>query len=740
MAFFDDFGKKISGLGQTAAQKTKGVTDMARLGSAISEEERTLNNTYREIGRIYVQTHADNPEPTLADYVRAATDTERKIAAYRQQLQEAKGTILCPSCGNHVTANSSFCNLCGCKLPAPSQHSGMPCPRCGNPLNPSANFCNICGLKVDSSHQAPPAHPQMPNIPRVNSPMNGNAVQTTNPQNIIACPNCGKSVNGSLNFCTMCGVKFDKPKPNAPSVPVDKSPFARPEPAPVNENVAPKPEEPSKIICKNCGSDMNPGLNFCTVCGTPLSENIPTDNTPEKIDSAIPPLSQNQEEHPSIPIVQSVSQELTQTEEPSLIDQSSVSESVKAPKGFLDKKPKPEPKSEQTPEPAKETAGEIKCPKCGESLKSDLKFCIKCGAKLHEEPQEDNTKTEDKPETDNSTPIPIVPPIPPMSSDNSPVQAIPPIPQMSSDNPPVQAIPPIPQMLSDNPPVQAVPPIPQMSSDNSSVQAVPPIPQMSVDNSPTDEPPKERKGFFKRKPKPEKQKVKKIKCPKCGEKLTPDLQFCTSCGMVLPQAQSGNRPPVGQMPQMPPMNSDNSPIQPTPPVPPMSAEQPPIPPMQSVSVAPPSANMKRCRKCNTLVEQSVRFCTECGSPMESEPPKPPVSVPNNNAAALGKKKCHKCGAVHDLTMRFCTTCGSLLEDMPPAPSQPVSGLNNKTVYAVPTSDEFENFNQPTTVLSGDPFEEDNSPPTINLDGKMCPKCRSMMASDMLFCTECGTRL
>ena len=40
MAFFEDLGKKLSGVGQSAVQKTQNATDSIRLNNQINEEER----------------------------------------------------------------------------------------------------------------------------------------------------------------------------------------------------------------------------------------------------------------------------------------------------------------------------------------------------------------------------------------------------------------------------------------------------------------------------------------------------------------------------------------------------------------------------------------------------------------------------------------------------------------------------------------------------------------------------
>ena len=49
MAFFEDLGKKLSGVGQSAVQKTQNATDSIRLNNQINEEERKINAAYLNI-------------------------------------------------------------------------------------------------------------------------------------------------------------------------------------------------------------------------------------------------------------------------------------------------------------------------------------------------------------------------------------------------------------------------------------------------------------------------------------------------------------------------------------------------------------------------------------------------------------------------------------------------------------------------------------------------------------------
>ena len=971
MAFFDDFGKKISNLGQTAVQKTRGVTDMARLNGAVNDEEKKLNNTYREIGKIYVQLHLNDPEPPLADYVRAAVEGEQRITAYRQQIQETRGTVRCPSCGGQVTANSAFCNNCGFKLPpqqpAP-QGNGTPCPHCGNIVASSMKFCNICGFKLDpqpmNGSPIPPVNPPMNGSPisPVNPPMNGNPLPPVNPPmngnqlppKNINCPNCGKSVDGNLKFCIMCGTKFDKPEPIPPVPPVpptpdispkppkseEKSPFARPDkpsekeitPSDIIREKSEKSEsKDDKIICSNCGADMNPELKFCTVCGTKLDPKTPPKLNLNKSNGETmrkatdTPISQKTDDKPPFtpepPKPENKSPFAPVPPKPE--DKPPFDKPVKAPKGFLDKNPDEPPKpnddskttfafaekfKKKPDEPPKPPVSDIKCPSCGASIKSDLKFCIKCGTKLPPPPIDDKPPfIPEPPKPENKSPFA---PVPPKPEDKPPFASVPPKPEdkpkkedefkttfalsetareflekkpelpplpKPEDKPPFAPIPPKPEDKSpfDKPPVPLTPPKPADNSktafataeDSKRPPEAPPKPPVGdtkcpscgspvkpgvkfcivcgtkiplpIDDKPPFPPKPEEKppkpidkpneaqgtvcsncnakmktglkfctacgakldGFFsiaksnadKNKISPPKQAEdmltiakagavipenkneapdkSDVKCPKCGLMMKSNLLYCTSCGSMLNKEKTSGTvcPSCGSS-----MGADlkfctvcgsnlNSfptppPLKPIPPIPPVSPtppapSRPPVPP---VPQSPSPAGVKRCHSCNSLVDSSVRFCTECGAPMDGSMPNPPVPTPDPmGSVPLGKKKCQNCSAILDADMRFCTSCGSALNDASP---KPISGIGSSTVYAGSSSDMYEDYNQPTTVLSGNMFsnddysqpttvlsgspfdEEEDFSPTINLDGQMCPNCKSMMASDMLFCTECGTKL
>ena len=57
MAFFEGLSKIISETGTTAVNKTKEVTEIARLNGAIATEEKAIKEAYAEIGRRYAEKY-----------------------------------------------------------------------------------------------------------------------------------------------------------------------------------------------------------------------------------------------------------------------------------------------------------------------------------------------------------------------------------------------------------------------------------------------------------------------------------------------------------------------------------------------------------------------------------------------------------------------------------------------------------------------------------------------------------
>ena len=163
MAFFDNLGKKISQAGQTAVQKTKEMADIAKLNSSISDEEKKIDNSYREIGKLYVSLHDEEHEAAFAELIAGIHDAEKKISEYQQQIKDIKGVICCEKCGAEVANNAAFCSACGAPMPVvkpvetEAAEEGAKCSKCGAALTPGMKFCTSCGSPVEEPAAEEPA-------------------------------------------------------------------------------------------------------------------------------------------------------------------------------------------------------------------------------------------------------------------------------------------------------------------------------------------------------------------------------------------------------------------------------------------------------------------------------------------------------------------------------------------------------------------------------------------------------
>lgn len=138
---------------------------------------------------------------------------------------------------------------------------------------------------------------------------------------VTQCPNCGKKVELSAQFCNGCGSRV-----------------------PVPRRIIPTPEG---NICIQCGAVLQDGQKFCVGCGTRLVEE-PVAAAP--VQPVAPPVV----EAPPAPVAAV----------PPVAEAPSV---------------QPEPMPAFKPAPAGKT-----CAKCGAAMGDDQLFCVMCGAKAEE--------------------------------------------------------------------------------------------------------------------------------------------------------------------------------------------------------------------------------------------------------------------------------------------------------------------------------------------------------------------
>ena len=209
MAFFDDLGRKLTSVSQSAVQKTKDVADIAKINSEISELERTVNNLYCQIGKLYVAKHAADYESDFAGMIASVIESERKIAECRQRIQDIKGVVRCEKCGADIPVGAAFCSYCGAPAPKSTASSNTQnlekCASCGAMIPQGTRFCTACG-KPMLRDAVPAALPDAQEAPeQVPSP---SAEQAPEAASEKICPSCGTSNEPDCAFCTECGHKL----------------------------------------------------------------------------------------------------------------------------------------------------------------------------------------------------------------------------------------------------------------------------------------------------------------------------------------------------------------------------------------------------------------------------------------------------------------------------------------------------------------------------------------------------
>jgi rRNA maturation endonuclease Nob1 len=142
----------------------------------------------------------------------------------------------CTSCG-HDVIGKKFCPECGTPVQSAESidtqnNASSLCPRCKSIVKLGAAFCMHCGSSLSTQTEIAAATPTPSGQPQ-------SLTQT--------CIACHAEVPKEMAFCTNCGQSMrTSTEPDVPAAPV-----------------AP--------ICASCGKQNNPGVNFCSQCGSPLS-------------------------------------------------------------------------------------------------------------------------------------------------------------------------------------------------------------------------------------------------------------------------------------------------------------------------------------------------------------------------------------------------------------------------------------------------------------------------------------
>lgn len=246
MGFFDDLSKKVSDAGQKTIQKTKELSDIARLNSMISEEETKVNNNYYRIGKLYVSMHASDCENEFAGIITSIRDSESRIAEYKKEIQDIKGVQHCEKCGAEIAKGVAFCSVCGNPMPKMNNVDTSKyerCSACGALVEKGMRFCTSCGTPMSGASVLASSKASV-NESLSNESLSNMGSVNENSSNV-------GSENVTLTNVGSEGMNF-------------ASVFNRQEEA--------IDEEPAEKVCPKCGAKLDADSVFCMECGTKIGD------------------------------------------------------------------------------------------------------------------------------------------------------------------------------------------------------------------------------------------------------------------------------------------------------------------------------------------------------------------------------------------------------------------------------------------------------------------------------------
>ena len=156
MAFFENLGKKVGEVAQTAAKKSGELVEVTKLNMSIGSEEDKIQRLYSKMGKkIYEEfCSGGSINDGFIEECKSIKGHEQTIDSLKQKIREIKNVEICGSCGAEIIKPSAFCPKCGVKLevekpPAQQKPQRKACPSCSAEIAEDAVFCTSCGAKTE---------------------------------------------------------------------------------------------------------------------------------------------------------------------------------------------------------------------------------------------------------------------------------------------------------------------------------------------------------------------------------------------------------------------------------------------------------------------------------------------------------------------------------------------------------------------------------------------------------------
>ena len=151
---FNKAKESIAAAGKGFSQKANDVSDLAKVGIRIKEEEKQIELLIQELGKQFYNTRVEEAKAFFPELTETIINISAELEKDRIELAFLKGKKICPNCGTEIDLDSKCCTECGTNVehivrPRPQEPVRRFCTNCGIEISENSKFCNNCGAKVE---------------------------------------------------------------------------------------------------------------------------------------------------------------------------------------------------------------------------------------------------------------------------------------------------------------------------------------------------------------------------------------------------------------------------------------------------------------------------------------------------------------------------------------------------------------------------------------------------------------
>ena len=252
MSFLDGLSNQFSAFGK----KTKDFADSTRLSSMASDEQRTISDIHREIGKLYASLHKTDHEACFDALFARLAQAEENLQRYTQQIQDLRGVRRCARCGAEIPKGSQFCSACGAPVPPAAPPDCDFCAHCGAAVKKGMRFCTSCRSPRRQSRPRPFTPPRRRSLPMPSRSCRSRSMQNRlHPNPSMQRPKCRKPPAQSPHSRSLSAQ--NRPHPN-PSMQHLKCRSLRPQPRAAVRTAA-RSWSRTPHSARNAGTPYSPG-------------------------------------------------------------------------------------------------------------------------------------------------------------------------------------------------------------------------------------------------------------------------------------------------------------------------------------------------------------------------------------------------------------------------------------------------------------------------------------------------